>query len=200
MNLPIDPLEDGEQPEQRWLSIPTQFHSVQHEGPFTRCIQCEVDLPTSGRLYAIEKIYRGKEVIIELAMCLDCRDSSSECMSKESIAAIGNYFDSKLDVNGRLNRLSQTELQESSEIMPWIDSCVISGQKIESLHEYQIFAICQGNELQREFFPMMISGSVIEEISEILSEQTKGWMDDFIGDNFGLPSEFCDPPLRPVFL
>jgi hypothetical protein len=27
-----------------------------------------------------------------------------------------------------------------------------------------------------------------------LSEQTRGWMRDFVSDNFGMPPEFCDSP------
>ena len=33
-------------------------------------------------------------------------------------------------------------------------------------------------------FPVMISGDASKQISELLSEQTKGWMSDFVSDQF----------------
>ena len=63
-------------------------------------------------------------------------------------------------------------------------------------------AMCQGDELLVGVgSPMMISGVAMRQIAELLSEQTRGWMDDFVGDNFGMPPEFCDnPDLMPLFI
>ena len=37
--------------------------------------------------------------------------------------------------------------------------------------------------------PFLIGELAIEEMNELLSEETKGEMDDFMGDHFGIPPE-----------
>ena len=63
-------------------------------------------------------------------------------------------------------------------------------------------ALCRGDRMILGISsPMMISGAATEEIIGLLSEQTKGWLEDFVGDNFGMPSEFCDnPDLLPLLI
>ncbi len=191
----------------RWLPIPKMFQSVETDGPFVKCIQCDRNLIESGEQYVVEKIFRrlgneehSIEPILELAICLDCRDSEGESMSAESATAIRTYFEQNVDFGRRLVDLSLAD-QQSDNVDAWVGNCLFHGTPQDDIREFQVVALCRGNELLRDFFPIMISGQAIEEISELLSEQTRGWMDDFIGDNFGMPSEFCQPPsFTPVFI
>lgn len=177
----------------RYVDIPEILHSTQTDGPFTRCTHCDRDLPGSNELYVIEKVFRGTQPIIEVAMCLNCRDSQcGEGMSQESATAIKTYFDSKVDISSRINLMSQVNDHDS--IDPWIERCLLSDQPRELFNEYQVVAICRGDKIQRDFFPAFLSGPAMEEIAELLSEKTRDWMDDYIGSNFGMPSEFCQPP------
>ena len=182
------------------VEIPTSFHSVEHDGPFTKCLMCNGELVANGKDYMIEKVYRGTEVILELAMCTDCREGCGKSMSVESMEAIQKYFESNLDAETRIRELYHAPSANTNNVDAWIETCVLKGKSIDDLREYQVIAYCNGNELIKGFFPIMISGDAVEEISELLSEQSKGWMDDFVGDNFGMPSEFLDPSFRPVLL
>lgn len=201
--------EEGasEEYQPSWMAsrvpIPKLFQSVEKEGPFTECIQCGGNLLDSGRQYVIEKVFRGTEPIIELAMCLNCRDDSGECMSEESAEALQAFFESRASFSDRVHQLLLRGQPDSDQesIDDWVDRCFFSGQPRSEMREFQVVALCSGGEIIRDFFPIMISGKIMEEIAEVLSEQTKGWMDDFIETNFGMPPEFCEPPeFRPVLI
>ena len=181
------------------LPIPKLFHSVEKDAPFTHCLQCQRQLIGSGEQYVIEKVFRGTEAIIEIAMCLDCRDASGDSVSAESARALQVFFETRADFANRLMDLSLSS--DEGSVNRWVDRCLFTGQMRDGLREYQVVAICQDEQIVRDFFPIMISGSVIKEISGVLSEQTKGWMNDFIDTHFGMPPEFCEPSgFRPVLI
>ena len=185
------------------VSIPKLFQSVEKEGLFTECIECGENLLDTGRQYVIEKVFRGTEPIIELAMCLNCRDRSGECMSAESAQSIQSFFESRVNFSDRIYQLLLQRGPDADQdsVDDWVDRCMFSGELRSEMREYQVVALCEGKEMIRDFFPIMISGQIMEELSSLLSEQTKGWMDDFIDTNFGMPPEFCEPPgVRPVLI
>jgi hypothetical protein len=184
----------------RYIEIPKILFSTQNDAPFDRCIHCGRNLLASNQLYLIEKVFRGTEPIIEMAMCVDCREGQcGEGMSAESAAAIRNHFDAKVDITHRIKLMS--EVNHVDSIDPWIERCLLSDQPRELFNEYQVVAICRGDKIQRDFFPAFLSGPAMEEVSELLSEKTRDWMDDYIGSNFGMPSEFCEPPsFTPLLL
>ncbi len=180
-------------PITRFLTIPEIFHSVQKDAPFANCLACGADLLTSNRYYVIEKVFRGTEVIIELAMCLNCRSGQSdEGMSEASAAAVEKFLTERVDFQRRLELMST--VNDSDSIDPWLERCVLSDNLGQTFREYQLIALCRGPRLQRDFYPALISGPAIEELSDLLSDETREWLDDFVGNNFGLPSEFCQPP------
>ena len=200
-------LRNGEEyqpsPLVRRVAIPRLFESVEKEAPFAECLQCGRNLLDSDCQYVIEKVFRGTEAIIELAMCLNCRDQSSQSMSAESAEAMQIFFDDRVNFSGRIHELlAQREPgNDPTSIDDWVDRCLFSGQPRSEMREYQIVALCAGKEVIRDFFPIMISGEVIKELADVLSDETKGWMDDFIETNFGMPPEFCEPPeFRPVLI
>ena len=203
---PEEPSDDAQSPGEyppSWMAerlpIPKLFHSVEKDGPFTQCLQCNRPLIGSGQQYVIEKVFRGTEAIIEIAMCLDCRDESGDSMSSESTEAMQTFFEARANFESRLFDLSQGSDEDSVD--RWVDRCLFTGQPRDALREYQVVALCQDEQIVRDFFPIMISGAVMEEISEVLSEQTKGWMDDFMDTHFRMPPEFCEPPgFRPVLI
>ena len=174
------------------IDIPPLLYSVEKDMPFQRCLHCDKDLFGGSDLYLIEKVVRGTETIIELAICLDCRQGKSEQgMSEDSMTALKGYF---TGVNIIANQMESIRGEPMDTIDPWLARCAISKRPRDELREYQIVAACEGDQVQLGWFPMLLSGHVIEEISELLSDETRGWMDDYVGDNFGMPSEFCEPP------
>ena len=182
------------------MDIPKILHSVEKDGLFTHCLRCNRDLLANETPYMIEKVFRGTEAIIEIAICFDCRQSQEkEGVSEESAEAIKNYFLASAGVQLRFDLMLKN--RQATTIDPWIDKCLLTNQPRDQFREYQLLAICQGDKVQCDLFPAFISGPAIEELSELLSEKTRDWMDDFIGSNFGMPSEFCEPPkFTPILI
>ncbi|MDA1160966.1 MAG: hypothetical protein O2983_15270, partial [Planctomycetota bacterium] len=160
------------------------------------------ELLQSGMPYLIERVFVQQEPIVEYAMCEACVMASQSELSAESRQAVTDYMLSNLDVSQRLGRLSEWAEQDSDDASELMNRCLFSGTRAEDCREKQIAAWCQGDQMRVDHvFPMMISGVAIEELNGVLSEKTRGWIDDFVGDNFGMPPEFCDnPDFRPVLI
>lgn len=189
-------------PEPKFVPIPSEFHSLENDGPFDKCLKCEAELLQSGMPYLIERVFVQQEPIVEYAMCEACVMASQSELSAESRQAVTNYMLSNLDVSQRLGRLSEWAEQGSDDASELMNRCLFSGTPAEESREKQIAAWCQGDRMRVDHvFPLMISGVAIEELNSVLSEKTRGWIDDFVGDNFGMPPEFCDnPDFRPVLI
>ena len=189
-------------PEPKFVPIPRDFYSLENDGPFEKCLKCEVDLLHSGEPYMIERVFVQKEPIVEYAMCEACMLESQGELSAESRQAVTDYMLEKLDVGRRLKRLADWAEKGDDDASEFLDRCLFSGTAARETREKQIAAWCQGDQMRVDhIFPLMISGVAIEELNGVLSEQTRGWIDDFVGDSFGMPPEFCDnPDFRPVLI
>lgn len=179
----------------RHIPIPDVFHSL-HDGPFDRCMVCDAELLQSRRRYIVERIFRGSEPILEYAMCIDCHGELSDEISKESMAQLQQYFEEHLEWE-RLFRRS-IQVANSTDISTWLEECLLTAEPAADCHERQIFAHFEGDRLllgEPNFLsPMMLSGKAVEAISEQLSEATRGWMDDFVGEHFGMSPDLIDAP------
>lgn len=195
-------VESNWPPEPKFVPIPSEFHSLENDGPFDKCLKCEAELLQSGTPYLIERVFVQQEPIVEYAMCEACVLASQSELSADSRQAVTDYMLSNLDVGQRLGRLSDWAEQGGSDATELMDRCLFSGTLAEDSREKQIAAWCQGDQMRVDHvFPLMISGVAIEELNGVLSEKTRGWIDDFVGDNFGMPPEFCDnPDFRPVLI
>ena len=191
-------------PQPRFVPIPRAFHSLEKDGPFERCVQCDAELLTSGRPYLIERVFRGTEPIIEYALCESCVEKAQQELSQESKEAVAKYLAEHVDFAARLERLNEVAgvKDEDLDAESWFDHCAVSGQSAAHTRERQIAAWCQGSQMRIDHaLPLMLAGPALEELQEVLSEKTRGWMNDFVSDNFGMPPEFCDQPdIRPILL
>jgi hypothetical protein len=188
--------------EPKFVPIPRDFHSLENGGLFEKCLKCEIDLLQSEQPYLIERVFVQQEPIVEYAMCEACVLKSQGELSVESRQAVTSYMLANLDVGQRLERLSDWAESGSDDASELMDRCLFSGTLAEDSREKQIAAWCLGDRMRVDHvFPLMISGIAIEKLNSVLSEQTRGWIDDFIGDSFGMPPEFCDnPDFRPVLI
>lgn len=176
---------------ERWIPVPTQFHSLYHEGPFTRCIDCDRDLTSGDCIYFIERAFRGTEPIFEMAMCEDCRDKIEEGLSKESTMRIGAFVEERLDFE---MRYQATQQWPDNEVENWLEQCAFLKTPKAECRDYQIAGICRGDQMSIDLFPIMISGAAAEEIQKLMSKQTRDRLGDMVQDFFGMPSEFADSP------
>ena len=194
----MTPIEDLWPLYPRLVPIPEIFHSLEHDGPFRTCLQCEADLHQTHR-YLIERVFKGHEPIVEYAMCSSCVEASSAELSAESLEMVRQYFLENADLQSRVDRFRP--LAEEDDVAPWLSECLFTGTAADDCQERQLCGWFEGDRLRLEFAPFMLSGKAVEAIAEQLSEQTRGWMEDFVGDNFSLPSEFCDDPsLMPLLI
>jgi len=182
----------------QFVPIPEMFHSLELDGPFQNCLRCGKDLLQAER-YLIERVFKGAEPIVEYAMCGVCVENESQGLSAESLEKVRQHFLDHLDVQSRVERLRP--LLNQADVAPWLNNCLFTGLAAEDCRERQICAWCEGDQLRLDYSPFMLSGKAVGEISDQLSEQTRGWMQDFVGENFGLPSEFCDnPDMLPLLI
>lgn len=175
-----------------FVPIPPIFQSLERDGPFDKCINCERPLLEEGVTYLIERAFKGAEPIIELAMCLECHDRLAEELSEESRARMMEFMKNRVDHKARNKKLAK--LPNVGEVESWLSECILTGAAASDCQERQIYGLCLGDQMILDQLPFMISGAGIEDMTKLLSEKTKGWMRDFMDKNFGMPPEFCDAP------
>lgn len=166
------------------MEIPTKLHSYDH-GTFKNCIICNRDLIKPDEQYIIEKAirrypgYNTEEIIYEYAMCLPCAMEQKKALSEKSMNSIQEYM-SKFG-----NFFSSSEEADKGGM----DTCSLFGTKVSEMDEYMVQGLCIGSRLMPNSKPIVIGQKAMEQISELLSEKTRGEMDDFIDTHFGGPPE-----------
>ena len=112
---------------------------------------------------------------------------------------IRDYFDEKIDHEARRNRLFAVE--ESNEgLQPWISSCIVSGEPVEDLEEYQVYCECQGPFMLYTYAPFLIGGPVMDEVADLLSNKTLDELNGFADEILGLPPELEELFTRRVVI
>ena len=174
--------------------IPEILNSYETGELFTNCIDCDRYLLDGETTYFIEKAirqynkegYQAKDVIFEYAMCIDCAEKLKGEMSQSSRQAMDNY----------LQQNSTPQLMNNEELQ-----CIIKGESVDNYEEYQVFSLCQGSHMLTSK-PMAIGADALEELSELISQETKDELDRLMGDFFGTPPELEEllPNHRVPFL
>ena len=186
------------------VNIPPLFHAYSTHAPFERCISCDKYLLEDNTEYLIEKAirqypdYGTQDVIFEYAMCFNCAELMRQELSQESMANIQQYFNDRVDLYGHHQEMMY---DHSLDAEAWLNRCIVTGEPRATLEEYQIYGHCQGNQLVFSYMPYLISGQAMEALSELISEKTKGEIDRFIDEHFGIPPELKEPIKdRPLVL
>lgn len=187
--------DDEEQDAPFTLPVPEIFWSFETEAPIRNCLVCGRDLIESDEHYLIEKAFSRAEVVFEYGLCLACHTRLVGELSKKSLKLIQNYFEEQVDLEARRERIlgefDGTEL-------PWVSRCLFTGKSVVESDEYQILGMCRGEELLLGDLPHAISGEAIEAIMNLLSDKTRGFLDDFTGRYFGAPTGADLPRILPL--
>lgn len=180
--------------------IPKEFYSFETNSPFERCIECEKYLLEEDTEYIIEKAlknyegYSARDTVFDYAICMDCADRMRKDISKESWESMMKYFQEHVDFSTRLEMLDQHP--EDS-----LKNCMVKKTNIEDCREYQIYAHCKGDKLNMDNPPYMISGEVMEELIEILSNKTIDEMNGFMNKHFSPDPSLMEPtPPRLILM
>ncbi len=182
--------EEENKPE--GLPIPSIFLNSDTKAPLTNCVQCDYDLLNGDRYYMIEKVFKKypsfqkTEVLFEYAVCSTCYENMKDQMSAESMANLSEYMMMNTDFQALQHRIEENP--DNPEM--WLSECMIKGTPKDDMTEYQMGACFKKDRLVTNFIPPFIIGELaMEEMNGLLSKQTKDEMDDFMGENFGIPPE-----------
>lgn len=168
--------------------IPEEFWSDLTGRPFTECTVCEKDLTRSGTPYMIEKAVRKQNgftnTIFEYAICRSCAEQWTARLSRESLKSMRTYMSENAKPPVPRGGIATKEDMEAG-----LAACSVTGKPKDELEEYQIMCLCSGSRLSPFNTPWLISGEAMEDVTELLSDQTIDEMDDFMGEIYTGPPE-----------
>lgn len=172
-------------------------------GHFATCVLCERNVLRPAVDYFIEKSFRqlpGRnkaESIIEYAMCSACALKMHHELSVESRQRIQQYFQERANF-----KLQEALLEPKRQpVGKWIAQCLVTRQPLKKQPEFSVYAHAYGKRLVYGAFPYALSGTVMEEINELLSAHSRQVLDDFIGNHFSGPPEVAEIlKRRPVLV
>ena len=159
------------EPIRYWADIPKRFYSDLEQKPFEKCLLCDKDLLQEGVFYIIEKAYRsfgsvvGEKTLFEYAICLDCAEEYRNQLSEDSRRNIDEYM-AGIDFASRsMDLIGKTDDE-------WLKDCIIHHKGVGEEGEAQIYGLCNGNQFCYGEFPYMIRSEAMDEIVELLSQET----------------------------
>lgn len=180
--------------------IPEQFYSEQNHQPHTECSVCGNGF--GNRHYFVEKAFQkthdgsAYELTFEYAICERCKSDMMQSISKESMKNIQEFA----------MKMGGMPVPENSDYVEidlnqFLTTCIATGKSIDELGEYHLVGIFKGDKMVQ--LPMLYGETFIEEYSEMLSEETKGFFDDFFDNITLLPPALAkiledEKPKRPV--
>lgn len=173
-------------------AIPKAFWSDLTNKPFENCISCKCELLGDEVEYVIEKALQSTEVegvvstIFEYAMCMPCAGKLRSQLSSQSLKNIDSFYHEKIDFTDRRTKLANNELN----ITDWIGECIINKRSFKPGEEYQIYGQCIGEHFLFVDMPFMLSGEAVDEMIELISNETMDELDDFMNNLTSGPPEF----------
>lgn len=181
------------------IDIPPLLHCPNTHGLLRQCLLCEEDLLESNQPYLIEKAFvqplstAQTQTLFAYAICMNCATTMRQQMSRESLAKLESFMQAGVEKD---HRLLPEEFTSPQQIDQWFDHCAFTGTPIEELTEYQVIAICQGDQLlltndpSEQRLPLIIGGEILEQITELLSTETRETLDRFGDLLSGIPPEW----------
>ena len=158
--------------------IPPALYSFLLQRPFRQCTVCSCDL-TSGCFYEIQKVYRGDEVVFEMALCQTCGESLAQEFSKESIDALKNF------------------LASSFQPSQGTRSCHFCDFPQQPAKGYTLVGACRAEALLLP--PILLCATCSEKLQSELSQKTRDRQEEFVRDNFpGVPADVDFSPTPGV--
>ena len=165
------------------IPTPEVFWSFETGKPLSRCRLCETELIEADVDHLIEKAYKNDETIFEHAICLPCHARCQKELSEESRERIGAYFAEHANMELRQQQMCEAHGTDHGK---WLGHCIVKGYPIHECDEYQIYGFCSGKSLVFAGAPYMICGEALDEVLDLMSNQTLGVLDDLSQRLFGI--------------
>jgi hypothetical protein len=123
----------------------------------------------------------------------------NEKMSSASMMNLQQYFSGNEAFIAKVNH--HNNHWQETEGSPLEDNCALTGEHKSTLEEYMIYGHFKGDQMIRSTMPFLLSGKVMDDVADLLSDETIDELDDFMGEYFGGPPELEElwKPRRPVF-
>lgn len=179
--------------DKQFKEIPSVFHSSAMGAPIEHCLVCDRYLLDDAD-YVIEKSITRyprldtKDTIYEIAVCSECLQSLMSEYSEESERKLNDYFMQNMDFSHQFKLLEH----EMFDVDDWISRCIIKKTSITENSHYQICAHAKGSKIIYDRSPFMISGAAIDEMTDLLSNETIDFFNDF-RDQYLTPPEDLSP-------
>ncbi|MDB4294916.1 hypothetical protein N9085_01005 [Akkermansiaceae bacterium] len=172
--------------------VPRIFHSVEFDGPFSKCLNCEGKFDEMAVPHIISKTFRGPECIFEYCLCQSCHLEMVQSFSEESRQNLESFHNESVDLEKRSD-----ELAESEHHTDWLKTCLTCQTPVQQLKDYSIAALVFDSGMIFDPFPRMMCGICEMKMQEKLSAETRDQWDRFVRDNFeGPPAEALTPDGR----
>lgn len=162
--------------------LPKEF--LNEEGkPFEACLMCGETLNEES-LYSVTKVFRNYpaldscQLLFEHAICLVCAEKAKASLSKESLQAVQEY---------QLTHLSERENRTPNNPLA---HCLFSEKALDEEDEFAYYGFFKGFQLMEGAFPFAVGQTAMDEMQELLSPETKDFLDDFIDTYFSGPPEW----------
>lgn len=183
--------------------IPPEFFSEENQQPYEVCSVCGNSFGFGH--YFIEKAFQKThdhsqfQLTFEYAICESCKNDMMRAISKESMKRIQQFA---LEIGGTTSFQNADTIEIDLNYL--MKHCVATGKSIEELNEYHLVGIFKDGKLAQ--LPIVYGESFIDEYAELLSEETKGFFDDFFNHITVLPPSLAKllddetPKKRPVLI
>ena len=186
------------------IDIPKEFYPFESEAPFKECMVCGIDLGQGTTDYFVEKAvknnieYQVKDVVFEYAICSSCAQNMQKSISQESQQNMQAFF---TDHQGFMDKIQAYQQGEGELITDLISKCSLSGVPTDRMTEYMMFGHFRGDKMIASTMPYIIGGKAMDELSDLMSNETLDEMNNFKNQYFGGPAELEDMwKGKPVFL
>lgn len=176
------------------MALPEKLLSETTSQPFDKCSVCDTDL--ENKLYFLEKAYHrnlgdnNHTVIFEYAICESCKRDMVQHISKKSMQKMQEFM-----MNHEQN--VQDFMNHSIDL----EHCTFTGKSIQDSEEYHVVAVVKNNELQMS--PVIFGDKIMEEYQSLLSDETKGFFEDFYDNFIDVPpaiAKILGKDVKPVIL
>jgi hypothetical protein len=152
---------------------------------FESCVVCEADLNDHELVFLVFKEVLKTEVIVEMAICMECLDVLEQVYSQQTRRAIDTLF-----VQSGWCERARERLQADVATWPrWLDHCALTGQPRAKCTSYEVIGICCGDLTQVSFFPYVVGTEGILRMEAMISQQSRANWNRFLGQHQGLSPE-----------
>ncbi|MCU0724356.1 MAG: hypothetical protein MUE73_00985 [Planctomycetes bacterium] len=166
----------GDEPELE--PIPPLLHSVFLDGPFRSCSVCGEDLMLGAVPYQIQKVWRNREVVFEMAVCARCCVDLLRQFSRESLEKMKGF------------------VEKHYRPVAGVSVCHFCAKILDEGSEREIEAVCSMARLLRPV--VVVCADCNAKVQEDLSRKTREAWGDFMDRNFpGVPRQM-EPENTPL--